>query len=223
MTHRVPEIDLATPHALCCVSPLPAVAAGRRLPHTRAMPEITFAPVTPDWLADAEAVIGDCGVANKCWCAYMFRAARDARRDWGPANRTWFRDLVRAGPPPGLVARRDGAPAAWVCVAPRARLARLARSRNFKPLDARPVWSVTCFVTAKAHRRRGLMRELIAAAVAHARAGGAPAVEAYPYDRQPGAGSGDLYPGTLRAFLDAGFAEVARPLPRRPIVRLDLG
>jgi hypothetical protein len=56
----------------------------------------------------------------------------------------------------------------------------------------------------------------------HARAAGAPAVEGYPFDRQPGTGSGDLYPGTLRAFLDAGFAEVSRPLPRRAVVRLDL-
>jgi GNAT superfamily N-acetyltransferase len=187
------------------------------------MSEIDIAPVTAANLADAEAVIGDCGTAGKCWCAYMFREAADARRDWGPANRAWFRGLVRAGPPPGLVARRDGAPAAWVCVAPRARLARLARSRSFRPLDATPVWSVTCFVTAKAHRRRGLMREMIAAAVARARAAGAPGVEAYPFDRAPRTGSGDLYPGTLRAFLDAGFTEVARPLPRRAIVRLDLG
>jgi GNAT superfamily N-acetyltransferase len=180
-------------------------------------------PVTPDRLADVEAVIGDCGTAAKCWCSYWFRAAPDARRDWGEANRAWFRELVRAGPPPGLLAYRDGAPAAWVCVAPRARLARLARSRHFKPLDAKPVWSVACFVTAKAHRRRGLMRPLIAAAVARARAAGAPAVEAYPFDREPRTGSGDIYPGTLRAFLDAGFTEVARPLPRRAIVRLDLG
>jgi GNAT superfamily N-acetyltransferase len=181
-----------------------------------------IAPVTPDRLADAEAVIGDCGTAAKCWCAYWFREAAEARRDWGEANRAWFRGLVRAGPPPGLLAYRNGGPAAWVCVAPRARLKRLARSRSFKPLDAWPVWSAACFVTAKAHRRRGLMRELVAAAVGHARAAGAPLLEAYPFDRQPGTGSGDLYPGTLRAFLDAGFAEMARPLPRRAIVRLDL-
>jgi GNAT superfamily N-acetyltransferase len=198
------------------------IAARRAFPHTPAMPETSFAPLTPDRLADAEAVIGGCGTAGKCWCSYWFRAAADARRDWGEPNRVWFRGLVRAGPPPGLLAYRDGAPAAWACVAPRGRLARLARSRRFKPLDAKPVWSVACFVTAKAHRRGGLMRALIAAAESHARAHGAPALEAYPFDRQPGTGSGDLYPGTLAAFLDAGFTEMARPLPRRAIVRKGL-
>jgi GNAT superfamily N-acetyltransferase len=180
-------------------------------------------PLTPERLADAEAVIGGCGTAGKCWCAYLFRDPPDYRRNRGEPNHAFFRELVRAGPPPGLLAYRDGAPAAWACVAPRARIARLARSRHFRPLDARPVWSVACFVTAKAHRRRGLMRELLAAAIAHARAAGAPAVEGYPFDREARTGSGDLWPGTLRAFLDAGFVEVARPLPRRAIVRLELG
>jgi GNAT superfamily N-acetyltransferase len=179
-------------------------------------------PVTPDRLDDAEAVIGDCGTASKCWCAYLFRERPDYRRNRGEPNHAFFRDLVRAGPPPGLVALRDGAPAGWVCVVPRTRLPRLVRSRHFPQLDDLPVWSVACFVTAKAHRRRGLMRELLAAAVAHARAAGAPAVEGYPFDPGPRTGSGDLWPGTLPAFLDAGFAEVARALPRRAIVRLDL-
>ncbi|MGO7259099.1 N-acetyltransferase, partial [Rhizobium brockwellii] len=31
----------------------------------------------------------------------------------------------------------------------------------------------------------------------------------------------ELYPGTLSMFLDAGFAEVARRLPARPVVRLE--
>jgi GNAT superfamily N-acetyltransferase len=183
------------------------------------MDEPTFAPVTPDRLADAEAVLGDCGAAGKCCCAYWLRPHADFRRDWGEGNRAWFRDLVRAGPPPGLVAYRDGVPAAWVCVAPRARFDRLARSRNFAAPDALPVWSVACFVTAKAHRRQGLMRQLLAAAEEHARAKGAPVLEGYPVDRLPRTGSGDLYPGTLAAFRDAGFAEIARPTPRRALVR----
>jgi GNAT superfamily N-acetyltransferase len=186
------------------------------------MAEPSFAAVTPERLADAEAVLADCAAAGKCCCAAWFRPHADFRRDWGDGNRAWFRDLVRSGPPPGLVAYRDGVPAGWVCVAPRARFDKLARSRNFAARDALPVWSITCFVTAKAQRRQGLMRLMLGAAEAHARAAGAPALEGYPVDPHPRTGTGDLYTGTLAAFRDAGFAEVARPLPRRAIVRKTL-
>jgi GNAT superfamily N-acetyltransferase len=121
-----------------------------------------------------------------------------------------------------VIACRDGEAVAWCGVAPRAKQDRLARSRVLAPVDDAAVWSITCFVIAKEHRRRGLMRPLISAAVAHAGGCGAGIVEAYPIDPQRKLSSGELYTGTLAAFLDLGFAEVARRSPHRPIVRFDL-
>ena len=66
------------------------------------------------------------------------------------------------------------------------------------------------------------MRALIDGAVALAREHGAPAVEAYPMDPQRKMGSSELYTGLLSAFTDAGFHEVARRSPTRPIVRRKL-
>ena len=83
-----------------------------------------------------------------------------------------------------------------------------------------PVWAITCLVVAKDCRRQGLMRPLIAAAVAHAQRRGARIVEAYPIDSGRRLSAAELYTGTLAAFLDLGFAEVARRSPTRPIVRL---
>ena len=183
-----------------------------------------FKPLTPDRLADAEAVFNDCGDASKCWCAYWYLANADFRAGWGRRNLGFFRRLVRQGPPPGLLAYIDGAPAAWCGVAPRENFDRLNRARNLAPVDERPVWSVNCFVVAKRFRRQGLLRRLVEAAVDHARRQGATLVEGYPVDRalRKNPGSGDLYTGTLAAFLDEGFVEAARRAPTRPIVRKTL-
>ena len=66
------------------------------------------------------------------------------------------------------------------------------------------------------------MRALISGAIALARENGAQWVEAYPIDPQRKLGSGELYTGLLSVFDAAGFKEVARRSPTRPIVRMDL-
>jgi GNAT superfamily N-acetyltransferase len=180
-------------------------------------------PVAPERLGDVETVFAGCADAGRCWCAFWRRERRDynaGTRDG--SNRALFRDLVEAGKPLGLLGYRNGAPVAWCGVAPRAEQPRLARSRNLAPVDGLPVWSITCFVTTKAHRRTGLLRPLVAAAARLARSRGAPALEAYPIDAARPLGSGEIYTGVLRPFLDLGFREVARRSPTRPIVRLDL-
>lgn len=184
------------------------------------MPDsFTCAPLTPARLDAAESVFKGCGNDGKCWCAYWYRPAADFKAGWGDGNRSFFRSLVRAGPPPGIVAYRDGEPVGWCGVAPRRAFDRLNRSRSFAPVDALEVWSINCFIVAKKHRRQGLLRRLLGDAVRFARARGAAWAEGYPVDRQGKPGSADLYPGTLAAFRDQGFSEVARRLPTRPIVR----
>ena len=97
-----------------------------------------------------------------------------------------------------------------------------AASRNLAPLDDTPVWSITCFVVAKRFRRQGLMRALIDGASALAAAHGARCVEAYPLDAARKLSSGELYVGRLSTFQAAGFVEVLRRAPTRPIVRRDV-
>ena len=64
------------------------------------------------------------------------------------------------------------------------------------------------------------MPMLARAAADFAFAKGAPAVEAYPIEPSEKSGAADLYVGTVSAFREAGYVEVARPLPRRPVMRL---
>ena len=73
------------------------------------------------------------------------------------------------------------------------------------------------------HRGAGVANRLLAAAVDHARAHGARVIEGYPIDTdRTKASSNDLFHGALSSFADAGFTEVARPAPARPIVSLTL-
>jgi GNAT superfamily N-acetyltransferase len=141
-------------------------------------------------------------------------------RGKGAANRRALRRLVTAGPPPGVLAYVNGTPAGWCAVAPRPVLRRLERSRVMGPVDDQPVWVVTCFYVARDHRGHGLTVPLLRAAVALAARHGARLVEGYPTElagrRAPGI---FLWTGTTPTFRRAGFREVARRAPTRPVMR----
>lgn len=181
--------------------------------------EPMIVPVTPGRWDDLASVMASCSYGRKCWCAYWYLPNAEFKAGWGEANRAPLETLVKDGRTPGLIAYVDGTAAGWVGVAPRRAFDRLNRSRNFAPIDDRDVWAVNCFIIAPAFRRRGLMAKLAAAAAEFAIAGGAEGAEAYPIEPGPSSGAGDLYLGTPNAFAAAGFVEVARPLPRRPVMR----
>lgn len=180
--------------------------------------KVTIQPATPERWPDVECVFRDCADAGRCWCAYWYLPNRDFKAGWGEGNRHALRDRIEAGLEPGVIAYDGGEPVGWAGIAPRADFDRLRRSRPLAPIDDRRAWALNCFIVRKAWRRRGLMRPLIRGAVAHARAQGATTIEAYPVDgRSPS--HWDLFLGTPAAFRESGFVEVARRLPRRPILR----
>jgi len=187
------------------------------------MAQLRIEPATPDRRGDVAAVMSDCGDASHCWCAFWSRTGEQFKAGWGDGNRRWFMHRLDHSPrPPGVLAYVDDEPAGWCAVAPRSDHSRLARSRNFAPVDDADVWSITCFVVARRFRRQGLMRALIGGAVDLARSLGARCLEAYPQDTARKLGSGELYVGSLSGFKDCGFEEVLRRSPTRPIVRLRL-
>lgn len=182
-------------------------------------PKLTFAPLTPDRWSDFEALFGPKGACAGCWCMWW----RLPRRDWvagkGEGNRRALRALVEGGQVPGVLAYEAGAPVGWVAIEPRERYPRFLASRTLKPVDERPVWSITCFYVARSHRGRGLQAALVDAAVAHVHRAGGRLVEAYPVDSSASLGDAFLYTGSAGTFERRGFREVARRSPTRPIVR----
>jgi ribosomal protein S18 acetylase RimI-like enzyme len=91
-----------------------------------------------------------------------------------------------------------------------------------KPVDDRPVWSIVCFFVDRDARGRGLADQMLRAAVEHARLAGARLLEAYPVDRSERSRPDDMFFGALSMFDRAGFSEVARRKPTRPVVRKTL-
>jgi GNAT superfamily N-acetyltransferase len=178
----------------------------------------TVCPLTPDLWPQLEALFGRLGACNGCWCMYWrIGSAYRKRRE---LNKEEFQQIVRQGPPPGLVAFDGDLAIGWCQVTPRSDLPWLDRTWRLRRVDDVPVWSVSCLYTRIGYRRKGVTEVLIRAAIRHARLAGARILEAYPLDA-------DLTPsasgtGYLSTFLRLGFEAVARHAPSRPIVRLKL-
>ena len=177
-------------------------------------------PATPERWGDLEDIFAGKGDPGKCWCAYWYASAKDFKAGWGPGNKHVLEGRVTDGAKPGVVAYVDGDPAGWAGIAPRAAFDRLVRNKaSLAAVDDRPVWSLNCLVIRREFRGRGLMRPLIRGAVDFALSKRAIAVEAYPIDSNRKMASFDLFLGTLAAYQDLGFVEVARHAPTRPIMR----
>jgi GNAT superfamily N-acetyltransferase len=102
---------------------------------------------------------------------------------------------------------------------PREDYSKLRRSPVMKPVDDRPVWSIVCFFVDRSARGRGLSERMLRAAVDYARSRGAQLVEAYPVDRDERGDPDSMFFGTKSMYDRAGFREVARRRPTRPVVR----
>jgi GNAT superfamily N-acetyltransferase len=176
-------------------------------------------PVTAPRWNDLARLFGSSGAYSGCWCMWWRASAADFDRNGNRGNRRAMRAEVRDGRVPGLLAYRRGEPVGWVSVAPRDEFPRIERSPTLKPIDDRPVWSVPCFFIDRRHRRTGVARALLRAAVDHAARRGARLIEAYPIDQADRAYSNaEAYTGSVRLFKSAGFREVARR-GKRPIMR----
>jgi GNAT superfamily N-acetyltransferase len=147
-------------------------------------------------------------------------SAAEFRRNAGEPNRRALQRLVKAGREPGVLAYADGEPVGWCALAPRPEYPRLANSRVLAPVDDRPVWSIVCFFVTRAWRGRGVSVRLLRAAAGFAAARGARVVEGYPVDPKSGRqADAFVWTGLASSFRHAGFREVARRAPTRPIMR----
>jgi GNAT superfamily N-acetyltransferase len=186
-------------------------------------PETRVEPVAPDRWADLEDLFGpERGACSGCWCMWFRLGRADWRAAGASGRKAALRLLVERGPPPGVLAYAGRLAVGWCAVGPRGEQPEIERSRISAPIDARPAFAITCFYMRPRWRRKGLMRPLVEGAVALARARGGALIEAYPDDPGPGKGPTGRFRGLAPAFRAAGFVEVARRSPIRPILRLEL-
>lgn len=180
------------------------------------------------------AVFGARGPAARCWCQRYKLARGEA---FGSCSREDLADRLRdqtgagrsrSAPSSGLVAYADGEPVGWCAIEPRTAYRGLVRNAGMAAWAGREedrtdpgVWAITCVLVRAGHRRRGVSRALVRAAVEHARDAGARVLEGYPLTTGSVIGE-ELHPGVLNTFLDAGFLEVHRPSGRRAVVTITL-
>ena len=187
-------------------------------------PHLTILPLTPDRWADLEVLFGARGACGGCWCMSPRLTRADFVRRQGAANKRAFKRIVQTGEPPGILAYAGDTPIGWCALAPRETYVRLERSRVLKPVDDQPVWSVVCFFVAKPYRRKGVSVRLLKAAVTYAKRQGARIVEGYPFDyKSKQTPDPFVWTGLMGAFRNAGFTEVIRRSPSRPIMRRHIG
>jgi GNAT superfamily N-acetyltransferase len=150
------------------------------------------------------------------------------KKDWlagktqgGRGNRSAFKKLIEKGEAPGLLAYEDGKAVGWCALAPREAYPGLARARNLKPVDDRPVWSVSCFFIERGHRGQGLASALLGAAKGFAAERGAKLLEGYPCEPRKGLPDVFYWTGVRSAFEKAGFRLAerrgSRSIMRRPV------
>jgi GNAT superfamily N-acetyltransferase len=182
--------------------------------------QFSFQPLTPKNWKDFEILFGPKGACGGCWCMTWRLKAAEYEKRKGKGNKMAMKELVKKSPP-GIIAYMNNKPAGWCAVAPRNEYVRLENSKILRPVDDKPVWSVSCFFIAKEFRHRGLSLKLLKAAIDFAYSNGATIVEGYPVepknDTLPGVFA---WTGLASVFLKAGFREVARRSETRPLMRI---
>ena len=189
---------------------------GKTLPASR----LTVRPLIPSRWADFEKLFGPRGACGGCWCMWWRLRRSEYNSGRGAVNKRRMKRLVQSGPPPGLLAYAGREPVGWISLAPRSEFPVLGNSRVLAPVDNKPVWSVVCFFIAKDRRGKGVAKQLLRAGVAYAKRRGARIIEGYPVaPRQGRLPAAFIWTGVPPIFEKAGFKEVARRSPTRPIVR----
>lgn len=179
-------------------------------------PRLAFAPVTRANVKDFEALFGGPGGPKTCWCMVWRATPHEARDNHGPARKQQMLGRIADGVPVGLIGYDAGEPVAWVSIAPRDTYRRLGGPDAG---GAESIWSLACMYLRRQVRGAGLGKELIAAAIAHARDHHADIVEAYPVDP---ASPSYRFMGFVPAFEGFGFVEVGTAGTRRHVMRLTL-
>ncbi len=186
-----------------------------------------FHALTEDRWPHLVQLFGPNGAYSGCWCMWNRQTNSEFDAHHGDDNRSALHALISERPP-GLLAYEDEQPIGWISLGPYEDFSRLARSPVARPVAdgvagaAGPIWAITCFVIRRDRRGTGVATALLDAAVAYAAAQGASVVQAYPLDPEGTADNSSAWMGLASMFEAAGFTEIARRRPTRPVMHKTL-
>jgi predicted GNAT family acetyltransferase len=185
-------------------------------------------PLTPELWPAFEELFGKQGACYGCWCTNFRMSPATRRASNRDSNKDHIKARIDAGPPPGLLAVRDGVADGWMQIGPRFDVPEWNNSGRAsaptEPADAADptVWAVSCFFVRTKARGQGLTHRMVAAGIEHARSNGAARIEACPIDLSRDSRSLGLFVGSTRVFEKAGFVPAVIRKAGRPLMRLEL-
>lgn len=163
--------------------------------------------------------------AYPCWCMHNHRCGplaqagqRDSSIKRTMRNHQDQRALVENGRSHGILVYAQGEPVGWCQYGSGEELPRIDNNAGYRKLTPKAgtsrLWRITCFVTHRKYRGRGIARTALKAALAAIRKRGGGAVEAYPIRRWGAYGE---YRGTVSMFKKEGL-EIVAPLGASNVV-----
>ncbi len=192
------------------------------------MTGLAIHPLTPDRWHDFVDLFETDSICRGCWCVYHRLPAAVLKETPRTARRSMMRKIVKSGPPPGLLAYREGQAVGWLALTPRPEtpgwnVGRKA-SAAFTPKDADDpeTWAASCFFIRRGWRGQGVTTQLLEAGIAWAREQGARQIDACPMVHDEQRSAVGLFVGPKRVFDRAGFKTLIERKPGRPLMRLNL-
>src|SRR6266851_2712232 len=114
--------------------------------------QLKIRPLTPDLWPALEDLFGPRGACNNCWCMY-WRIGAPYRKRPGDKNKAAFREIVKNGPPSGLIAFDGDRAVGWCQLTPRDALPWLDRAWRLKRVDDSPRIGCPIFATVSSSIR----------------------------------------------------------------------
>jgi hypothetical protein len=180
-------------------------------------------PLTPETWADFAALVeANNGVWGGCWCI-GFHPEGIGKDSTVAGNRAAKRAHVDNGTVHQVLVYGDGECVGWVQYGSPAEVATIKNPRAYeKDLVELPDWRIGCVFTGSRHRREGVARAGLAAALSAISEAGGGIVEAYPEQldgRGPQRGA-YLHTGPESLFEEFGFVRDRRIAKWRWVMRV---
>jgi GNAT superfamily N-acetyltransferase len=192
------------------------------------MTALAIHPLTPDRWDDFVQLFETDSMCRMCWCL-AHRLPPSVRKQMnGDMRKKHMAKVVKAGPPPGLLAYRNGEAVGWLAIAPRPATPEFNTGRKASAVvdaaDAEDpaVWAATCFFVRKDARGEGVTGQLLEAGAAWAKASEASRLEGCPMSHEEKRSTAGMFVGPKRVFDRQGFDTVIERKPGRPLMRLTL-
>ncbi len=189
------------------------------------MSPYTTKHLTPDTWADFAALVeANNGVWGGCWCI-AFHCEGITKTSTVAGNRAAKRAHVTNGTVHQMLVYHGDECVGWCQYGPPDEVVNIKNPAAYqKDLVDLPDWRIGCVFTGSEHRRRGVARAAVAAALDAIRAAGGGVVEAYPEQldgRGPQRGA-YLHTGPESLFAEFGFVRDRRIAKWRWVMRLTI-